>query len=293
MNVSRLSLDVSAVSHGGATVQITRWRYGNDRLYVRRADGNDVGWWDLLTGEEHPVSANDRDALAEAVHDWMTESNFAGVSSGSATDRPWVDLALNEAGQSARAQAEAARQAAPARTLLGRLLGLRTEERAWRIGADGEVKIAAQFDKVVGKDSRWQFIQAIPVGTRGSDIDHLVVGPGGVFTVNAKNHPNAKVWVGGDTFLVNGHRQPYVRNSRHEAGRAGRMLSRACGFTVPVEGVIAIVSASEVKVKTPPQDVHVVPRRQIARWLLRHGDVLDDARRAAVFDAARRSTTWR
>jgi hypothetical protein len=70
------------------------------------------------------------------------------------------------------------------------------------------------------------------------------------------------------------------------------MLSRACGFTVPAEGVIAIVNASEVKVKTP-QDVHVVPRRQIARWLLRHGDVLDDARRAAVFEAARRSTTWR
>jgi hypothetical protein len=81
-----------------------------------------------------------------------------------------------------------------------------TDEWAWRIGADGEEKVAAQFDKVAGKDPRWQFIHAIPVGTRGSDIDHLVVGPGGVFTVNAKNHPNAKVWVGGDTFLVNGHR---------------------------------------------------------------------------------------
>ena len=45
----------------------------------------------------------------------------------------------------------------------------------------------------------------------------------------------------GDIFLVNGHRQPYVRNSRHEAaraGRAGRPLSAACGFPVVVTGVV-------------------------------------------------------
>ncbi|MGZ6870341.1 MAG: hypothetical protein ACXVHI_08580, partial [Frankiaceae bacterium] len=52
--------------------------------------------------------------------------------------RPWVDLAANRAGAEAREQARAARDAAPVRTVLARVLGVHTNERAWRIGADGE-----------------------------------------------------------------------------------------------------------------------------------------------------------
>ena len=208
-------------------------------------------------------------------------------------ERPWLDLTHNAPGAEARSQAHAARDAAPVRTVLARALRVHNDERAWRLGADGEEKVAAQFNKVVKKDPRWQFIHAIPVGTRGSDIDHLLIGPGGVFTANAKNHPNAKIWVGGETLLVNGQRQPYVRNARHEAVRAGRLLSEVCGFPVLVEGLIVIVNAIEWDIKTQPRDVHVVPRRQVARWLLQHGDVLDADRQAAIFDAARRSTTWR
>jgi hypothetical protein len=57
------------------------------------------------------------------------------------------------------------------------------------------------------------------VGDNGADIDRLVIGPGGVFSLNAKHHPGGKVWVGGNTLMINGHRQPYIRNSRFEAQR--------------------------------------------------------------------------
>ena len=106
--------------------------------------------------------------------------------------RPWMDLATNQPGVEAREQAQAARDAAPVKTVLARVLGVHTEERAWRIGADGEERVAAQLAKVAKKDPRWRFLHAIPVGDRGSDIDHLLIGPGGVFTVNAKNHPRRK-----------------------------------------------------------------------------------------------------
>jgi len=42
-------------------------------------------------------------------------------------------------------------------------------------------------------------------------IGHLL----GVFTVNAKHHPHTKVWVGGDTFIVGGHRVDYIRRPRN------------------------------------------------------------------------------
>jgi hypothetical protein len=306
---------------------VNRWkRYGKDRLYVSRSDEAKVGWWDLISEEAHPETADDLSDLTLAVENWKSRTvgriddevadapapNLSGpVSESKATEkagpqpaavqveapiaaeRPWLDLSTNRAGAAAREQALSAKDAAPVRTFLARALGVHTEERAWRVGADGEEKVAAQLAKVIKKDPRWRVIHAIPVGTRGSDLDHLVLGPGGVFTINAKHHPSAKIWVGGNTFLVNGHKQPYIRNSRHEATRASAILSSAYGLPVHVEGVVVPVGADDVVVKSQPDGVSVVPRMQVAKWLLRHGDVMDTDEIDALHDLARRSTTWR
>ena len=58
---------------------------------------------------------------------------------------------------------------------------------------------------------------AVPVGEKGSDIDHVVMGPSGVFTLNTKNHIRSNVWVTENVFMVNGRKTDYFRNSRHEA----------------------------------------------------------------------------
>ncbi len=209
-----------------------------------------------------------------------------------ATAPGWEDLAQHQAGAMAREQAVALKQAAPVRTFAARLLGVHTEERAWRIGADGEEKVAARLAKLARKDSRWRSLHAIPVGENGSDIDHLVIGPGGVFSLNAKHHPGGKVWVGGNTLMINGQRQPYIRNSRHEAARATRLLTAACGFPVFVTGLVVPVGADDITIKTAPADVHVVNRMRLGRWLRARPEVLTDAQIEAIFDAARCSTTW-
>ncbi|SKF62508.1 Uncharacterised protein [Mycobacteroides abscessus subsp. abscessus] len=37
-------------------MEVIRWRrYGKDRLYVKRADGVEVGWWDLQENVGHPT----------------------------------------------------------------------------------------------------------------------------------------------------------------------------------------------------------------------------------------------
>jgi hypothetical protein len=209
------------------------------------------------------------------------------------SERPGVeDLADRRAGVMAREQAVALKQAAPVRTFVARLLGVHTDERAWRIGADGEEKVAAQLAKLARKDPRWRFLHAIPVGENGSDIDHLVIGPGGVYTLNAKHHPGGNIWVGGGTFRVNGHRQPYLRNSRHEASRAARLLSAACARPVSVTGVVVPVGADSLIIRHAPTDVHVVNRMGLVKWLRARRDQLDPAAVDAVYEAARRSTTW-
>lgn len=302
-----------------------RWtRYGHDRLYVKTLAGDAVGWGDVRTGSVTVTQQSLADELYRALAEhplwpWAGRAPVAGdpMAQGptstvmgaavaedaeavvlvpldaSAPDEPaWTDLALVRAGAAARAQAVAAREAAPVRTLAARLLGVPTEERAWRVGADGEEKVAARLVTLAKKDPRWRFLHAVPVGTRGSDIDHVVVGPGGIFTLNAKHHPGAKVWVSGDRFLVNGHYQRYVRNSRHEAARASELLSAAVGRPVIATGVIVPVGADSLTVKEQPADVWVVARKQIHRWLAACRPVLSEAEIAGIFDAARRSTTW-
>lgn len=201
------------------------------------------------------------------------------------------DFALRRAGEIPLAEAGDAREDAPVRTTLARLMRVHTTERAWRLGARGEVLVGAQLDKLTRKDPRWRALHSIPVGTRGSDIDHVVIGPGGVFTINTKHHPGATIWVGGDTVLVNGTRHAYVRNSRHEAERAARLLSAACGFDVPVAPLIVVVNAEQLTIKEDPLGVHVLNRRRLRRWLQRRPEQLAEMA-WVVFEKARRPSTW-
>ena len=204
------------------------------------------------------------------------------------------DLAANRPGQAARRRALEERAAHPARSFFARVLLVHTDERAWRLGGDGEELVGRVLQRLTTKqDPGWRVIHSIPIGTQGSDIDHVVVGPGGVFTLNAKHHPRARIWVGGDTLLVNGTRQPYLRNSRHEAARASRLLTAACGFPVEVTGVVVPVNASDVVIKKAPVGVHVVNRRRLSRWLRGRARVLDADRIDAVYAAARRPSIWR
>jgi Nuclease-related domain len=202
------------------------------------------------------------------------------------------DLVWHQAGSIAQQQALALESDAPMRTWLARLSGAHTEERAWRIGAHGEKLVAERLISLRRRDPSWGFLHAIPVGERGSDIDHLVVGPGGVFTLNTKNHPGGRIWVGGEAAMVNGHRVPYVRNSRYEARRAGRLLSRAAGMQVAVVPLVVFVGLPDITVATAPDGVHILRARSLVDWLLRQPPVLQRPAIEAVYDVARKASTW-
>ncbi|HXQ59492.1 MAG TPA: nuclease-related domain-containing protein, partial [Acidimicrobiales bacterium] len=123
----------------------------------------------------------------------------------------WRDLSLNRPGQGVRDKAVVALRRAPVKTFIARVLGVRTQEGAWRAGADGEMEVGWQLRKL-GPD--WHVIHAVAVGEKQSDIDHVVIGPAGVFTLNTKNHGRNRVWVAENAFLVNGKKTDYLRNSR-------------------------------------------------------------------------------
>jgi hypothetical protein len=290
-----------------------RWkRYGHDRVYAETIDGRRLGYLDLRTNELHPSDPDDLSPLTAAVacylnpptpaagrHVGAAEAVAAEAAKADGIYTPrheivdWHDIGETAPGAAARERAEVERSNAPVRAALGRLFGVHTDERAWRIGADGEEAVAAQLAKL---PPQWRVIHAVPVGDRGSDIDHVVIGPGGVFTVNAKNHPDASVWVGGNTFLVNGTRAPYIRNSRYEATRAARLLTAAAGQPVEVRAIIAVMGAQRgLTIKQQPADgaVRVVARKELRRYLTNLPPRLSPPDVEALYVLARRSTTWR
>ncbi|WP_222705355.1 nuclease-related domain-containing protein [Cellulomonas massiliensis] len=169
---------------------------------------------------------------------------------------------------------------------------LAAEAVSWQRGLDGELVVGQLLAEVVRRDPRWRVLHSVPVGSRGADIDHVLVGPGGVLTLKTKHHPSARVFVANDAVLVNGTRYPYVRNARHEAQRAERLLTAAVGRRVVVEGVV-VVRAQDLTVRAQPADVHVLASRRLVRWLRARPEVLAADEVDAVFAAARRASTWR
>lgn len=166
---------------------------------------------------------------------------------------------------------------------------LSDDSRPWYLGALGELDVAARLES---RDADWIVLHSVPVGARGSDIDHVVVSESGVFTINSKFHENASVWVGSRRILVNGQKTDHLRNTRYEVARSEKLLSAVVGSNAPVRGVIVIVGAKEIKIREQPDDVAVLGAPQLVRWLKNQPPILEPAQMTAVTKAVRNEATW-
>ncbi|HEY3410026.1 MAG TPA: nuclease-related domain-containing protein, partial [Propionicimonas sp.] len=168
-----------------------------------------------------------------------------------------------------------------------------TDERSWRVGADGEETVGGRLEKL--RADGWRLLHSVPVGNRGSDIDHVLLGPGGIYTLNTKTHPDGKIWVGKTTVMVNGHKQPYLRNSRFEADRAARLLSAAVGWSVEVTPALVFLTGTfipQITIKDKPEGVIILDRLDLPRYFRKRQPRLTPSEVAQVFEYARRSITW-
>lgn len=140
--------------------------------------------------------------------------------------------------------------------------------------------------------TEWVVIHGVPIGVRGSDIDHLVIGPSGVFTINAKRHIGARVFAGGGSVKVNGQPTQYVRNAQYEAERVGKKLSSVMGGPVRVTPMIVVVGANEVKYGTKRPTVAVLTQGDLPRWMTRQPRALSADQVARLSEASARLSTW-
>lgn len=179
----------------------------------------------------------------------------------------------------------------PDRGRLARIVGrspLSSASRSWYLGAVGELAVA---DRLARLGSDWTVLHSVPVGRGESDIDHVVIGPSGVYTINTKLHGDTSIWVGSRMLLVNGQKTQHLRNAAYEARRATKLLTEAAGVDVVATSVVAIVGARSITVREQPSDVMVLKDTQLVRWLKRRRRTPALATDAVVA-AAERPSTW-
>ncbi|MET9121520.1 nuclease-related domain-containing protein [Streptomyces sp. NPDC004528] len=281
-------------------LKVTRWkRYGHDRLYANLPDGRAVGWADVRTGDITVLVAEYRDDVIAILTDHLRNNpepvpphKTLGTPQAEAEVPPLLppltaadDLSANRPGESLLDKS------GPGliKRVVSQLLRRPAEWDSWRKGLAGERRVGAELNRL--ERHGWRVLHSIPLADK-VDVDHLLIGPGGVFSINTKKHQKRAVWVGDDSVKVDhGKPAPYARKSRAEAKRVARVLEHYCGFPVPVEPVLVFVGVTDLNVVATQLSVRVYKEREVAALAPLSG-VLTAEQVERVYGVARHRQAW-
>jgi Nuclease-related domain len=154
---------------------------------------------------------------------------------------------------------------------------------AWRRGATGERRTA----QLLGPLDRhgWAILHDLAIPGSRANIDHLAIGPGGVFVIDSKQYrgrlqldPSGQLWHG--RYLLG----PALRAVSFEADQAAQVLPDP---GVVVRPVMAIHGARVPWGKVVMDGIPVVPAECLPSMLLALPTVLGPERVAVLADEAR------
>jgi hypothetical protein len=144
---------------------------------------------------------------------------------------------------------------------------------------------------VIGRlPDAWHVSRNVPMGERGANIDHVVVGPAGTFALSARDL-TGKVWVGARSVRHNGHPTDFLSKAVRDANHLSEFLSSVVGRPIEVRGVLAIL-ADEWTIEEEPVDVHIGSPRGVKDWMLRLPVALARHEVIEIAAAASASSRW-
>lgn len=263
-------------------------------LVVTDLSGRQIGTYDVRTGSEYVFDARDLPRFQAPISAHLRDipRQPEPEQARPPAPAPGPSLFARVPAQSVLEALFACQDARPARARWQRLLGsspLATKSRPWLLGALGELRIARQLEKL---GTGWYVLHAVPLGNGTRDVDHVVIGPPGVFTLNTKNHTGQRIWIAGRKLMVGGTFVPHIPVAEDEAARASARLSRAVGHTVPVTATIALTGAKEITVKERPATVLLATERSLVRTLRKRPPVWPAAHVDRVAASAADPRTW-
>jgi Nuclease-related domain len=154
---------------------------------------------------------------------------------------------------------------------------------AWRRGAAGERRTARLLDPLGRRG--WAVLHDLAVPGSRANIDHLVIGPGGVFVIDSKQYrgrlrldASGRLWHGRYPLA------PALRAVDFEADQAAQVLADPDVVVVPI---VAVHGAQVPWGKVVMDGVPVVAARRLPSMLRALPAVLGPERVAALADQAR------
>jgi Nuclease-related domain len=157
------------------------------------------------------------------------------------------------------------------------------ETRAWRRGATGERRTA----RLLGQLERhgWAVLHDLAVPGSRANIDHLVIGPGGVFVVDSKLYTGRlQLGAGGSLWHGRYPLAPVLRAVRFEADQAAQLLATPGVEVVPL---LAVHGAQVPWGKLVVDGVPVVSTRRLPALLRHLPTILGPERVAGLANTAR------
>jgi hypothetical protein len=157
------------------------------------------------------------------------------------------------------------------------------ETSAWRRGAAGERRTARLLRRL--EQRGWVVLHDLAVPGSAANIDHLVIGPGGVVVIDSKQYrgrlqldPNGLLWHGRHLLTMT------LRAVRWEADQADEVLGVA---DVQVASVVAVHGATVPWAGVTVDGVTVTPANRLLDVLQARPPVLTAAQVAWLADRAR------
>ncbi|MFJ6719921.1 nuclease-related domain-containing protein [Streptomyces sp. NPDC091259] len=252
-------------------------RPGMGRLFVNLPDGRAVAWYDRRTNRISLLDETHREAVLAALRPYLSGEPAVGpppVPTPAERLRlalpPDRDLAPNRPGE----------------PLLGELAygspGTRTRHRLRR-EIEAREAVGAELEALEAMD--WRVLHAVPL-PGGGVIDHLLIGPAGVFCVATVAGRRQRVRAG-DLLVTVGRADPRpdVRHIRRAAAHAARALR------APATPVVAVVDAATVEVAPTLRDVRVL-QPALTPYFTTATPALKPPDADALFSLARDTSTW-
>jgi len=181
----------------------------------------------------------------------------------------------------------------PRRSRFARFVGLSplgADSMSWYLGAKGEIVVGSMLATL---PPEWTVLHAVPIGSSNSEIDHLVVGPGGIFTITTKNHPRTEICVGRNTLQIDGEAVSYLRNAEYEAERVTILVRDRMPLVAPVQPVLVFVDPRLFTIEHKPEQVKVLAAEDLRAWLVRLHPVLSAGEVQEVADLLDSPHVWR
>jgi hypothetical protein len=168
---------------------------------------------------------------------------------------------------------------------LGWLLRFRPspDTLAWRRGAAGERRTARLLAPLHRRG--WAVLHDLAIPGSAANIDHLVIGPGGVLAIDSKQY-RGQLWVDRDGMVWHGRHLlvSILRKTLWEADQADEVLGIA---DIQVAAIVAVYGASVPWGVLRAEGVTIVPARRLPDLLSALPPIFGPERVAWLADRAR------